>query len=275
VVAETQESAEALIARSLAVADDESDERWEPVRTLHRRGDRPTFEAADALCRSTDPVQRCLGADILARLGLGEEPFLDERLAVLCELADRETNLNVLYSALSALGHLGDQRALEQLLRHSHHPDRDIRFAVAVALPACLAEGVMSSETAALLRLMEDQDEEVRDWATFGVGTLLEIDGPEIRDALVRRLSDPGADTSGEAVVGLARRKDPRCVEAIDRALVSANVGNLVVEAAAELGDSRFLPALEALDAAGWANDDPRGDWLATAISRCSAPTKD
>jgi hypothetical protein len=94
-------------------------------------------------------------------------------------------------------------------MRHSHHPHRDIRFAFAVALPACLAEGVSSSATAALLSLMEDQDEEVRDLATFGVGSLLEIDGPEIPDALVRRLADPGADTSGEAMVGLAQSSLP------------------------------------------------------------------
>lgn len=110
----------------------------------------------------------------------------------------------------------------------------------------------------------------IRDWATFGVGSILDIDSAEIRDALARRLSDTGADTSGEAMVGLARRNDPRCFEVIDRALAAEDVGNLVVEAAAELGDPRLLPALKALDRAGWAGDDPRGQWLARAIARCS-----
>ena len=113
------------------------------------------------------------------------------------------------------------------------------------------------------------EDDEIRDWATLGVGSILDVDSAEIRDALARRLSDPGADTSGEAMVGPARRNDPRCFEFIDRALAAEDVGNLVVEAAAELGDPRLLPALEALDRAGWAVEDPRGQWLAKAIERC------
>jgi HEAT repeat protein len=119
----------------------------------------------------------------------------------------------------------------------------------------------------ALIDLMDDEDEDVRDWATFGLGVQLEADGPEIRDALARRITDPGNDTSGEALVGLARRKDPRCFEPISEALRFSVVGNLIVEAAAQLGDPRLLPALEALDRAGWAKDDPRGEWLGKAIA--------
>ena len=64
---------------------------------------------------------------------------------------------------------------------------------------------------------MEDEDEDVRDWATFGVGeiALLEnevwryLDSPDIRAALRKRLDDTFEDARREAIWGLARRRDP------------------------------------------------------------------
>ena len=60
---------------------------------------------------------------------------------------------------------------------------------------------------------MEDESDEVRDWATFGLGSLcVDLksgqyqDSPEIRDALYARLNDPAA--RDEAIWGLAQRKD-------------------------------------------------------------------
>src|SRR5262249_16743405 len=49
-------------------------------------------------------------------------------------------------------------------------------------------------------------DESVRDWATFGLGQLIERDTPKLRAALLVRLEDPDEKTRIEAVRGLARR---------------------------------------------------------------------
>jgi HEAT repeat protein len=84
----------------------------------------------------------------------------------------------------------------------------------------------------------------VRDWATFGLGTQIDTDTPEIREALHQRLNDPDADTRAEAMVGLARRKDLSALEPILEGLSGDEVDDLVIEAAAELGDPRLLPAL-------------------------------
>jgi HEAT repeat protein len=56
-----------------------------------------------------------------------------------------------------------------------------------------------------LAKLTADEDEEVRDWATFGLGVLGDIDTVEIREALAARLSDANDDAREEAVVGLAK----------------------------------------------------------------------
>jgi len=63
---------------------------------------------------------------------------------------------------------------------------------------------------------MEDENEVVRDWATFelGSGDVVEAgvmhypDSPEIRAALRRRTEDNYEDARREAIWGLAKRRD-------------------------------------------------------------------
>jgi HEAT repeat protein len=87
-------------------------------------------------------------------------------------------------------------------------------------------------------------------------------DDPEIRRAFRDRRADGDAPdateddvhASAEAAMGLARRHDPAVRPWLERqlALPEHEVGNLVVEAAGELGDPALLPALLALRDAGW-----------------------
>jgi len=67
----------------------------------------------------------------------------------------------------------------------------------------------------ALLALMQDVDEEVRHWATFGLGVLGDLNSDEIRDALSQRTTDPDSDVREESLVGLAKRKDQRVTQLI------------------------------------------------------------
>ncbi len=67
------------------------------------------------------------------------------------------------------------------------------------------------------MELMEDETDEVRDWATFGLGQFDRFeediphypDSPEIRAAFYKRLGDTYEDARREAIWGLSRRKDP------------------------------------------------------------------
>jgi HEAT repeat protein len=88
------------------------------------------------------------------------------------------------------------------------HPDATVRYGVAFALedfesPAALA---------ARIALSRDIDCEVRDRATFGIGSVSELDSSEIREALRDRLGDPDIDVRSEAILGLARRKEDAVV---------------------------------------------------------------
>ncbi len=113
---------------------------------------------------------------------------------------------DVLYSAILALQHVDAARAAAHVLAFSNHPNENVRYAVAFAL--C---GVDSEEAInALLTLAKDEDDDVRNWATFGLGQQSDADTPWIREALAARLEDQDEDVRYGAIIGLARRRDVR-----------------------------------------------------------------
>jgi HEAT repeat protein len=108
----------------------------------------------------------------------------------------------VVNSAAWALAHLADDTAISALIKARSHADSSVRQAVAVGL----AGSVRPEAIATLIELMED---EVRNWATFALGTQSAEDSPQIREALRNRLTDTFSDVRDEATWGLALRKDP------------------------------------------------------------------
>jgi hypothetical protein len=70
-------------------------------------------------------------------------------------------------------------------------------------------------------------------------------------------------------MVGLARRKDARVLESLNRELASDYVGRLAVEAAEAIGDPRLYPALASLKSR-WAPDGPDAKVLEDALAKCS-----
>jgi HEAT repeat protein len=121
-----------------------------------------------------------------------------------------------------------------------NHPDAGVRFGVVLGV-SC-HEDDLAIQT--LMELSADPDADVRNWATFGLGSQIDSDTPAIRASLVARLTDEDADTRGEALVGLARRQDQRMIEPLLKDLEDGYAGSLLVEAAAQIGDPRVYPAL-------------------------------
>ncbi len=262
--------AQALIERALAISDEEDEHYWALVGDLQRLSGPNTFEAMVDLCRANSEAKQRLGLNVLAQLGYESgRPFLEQTLPIVISFCESTGSVPVLRDALAALGHLHDPRGLESVLHLVEHPNEDVRWQVASSLPFVAGDPPDPRSVEALITLTSDEDSDVRDWATFGLGTQLEIDDERIRQALMDRLDDPDGDTAGEALVGLAARHDPRVVERISARLEQPSVGNLIIEAAEKMGDSRFLPFLHALKQRGWDKDDPRGWWLDRAISAC------
>jgi HEAT repeat protein len=261
---------EALLRRGAEIADVMPEERAAIVTGLHGRDDRRTFAAACAMARSDGLEQRIIGLDVLGQIGYSSgRPFLTETLpVVLSSFADDRPE--VLSSAILALGHLADRRGLEAVVAHAGHPSPQVRFAVAAALPAVAGDPPEGAAIEALIALTSDPDTQVRDWAAMGLNAPCEADSPKIRQALADRLDDPDGDVAGEALLGLAQRRDPRALAPVLRRLASPRPGNLIVEAAGALGAPEALPALLRLKKAGWAEHDPRPPVLDQAIAACS-----
>jgi HEAT repeat protein len=250
---------------SLALTEQDEDAAWEAVTILHYKGSREVLEAATRLCASDSADERQLGADILGQLGVPDRTFPDECFEILAAMLTKETDPNVLECIGVAFGHLKDPRAIELLLPLKCHANSDVRFGVVLGLTGHDRPDVI----AALIELSRDDEELVRTWATFALGTMSSADSPPIREALFARIFDPHDETRGEAVVGLALRKDERVIEPLISDLSSGNAGRLTLEAAEAIGDPRLYPALVELKNC-CSTDTPNAALLEDALASCA-----
>jgi HEAT repeats/PBS lyase HEAT-like repeat len=256
-----------LIHKSRSLFDDQG--YWGCISALRRRGDQETFDQCVIWARDGSPEKRVAAADILAELGyLSGLPFATQTLPLLEPFLD-DDDAGVIASALWAFGKLkiGDPAVLAALVTHA---DADIRSALVGALSGRDDQVSISG----LVLLTRDRNRDVRNWATFGLGQLTEVDSPEIRAALLERLddSDPAlaAEICGEALIGLARRGDLRVIGPLRQELAGPFRGAWCIEAAEVLKDERLLPLLIALRSRLEARDvSAFGDHLDRAIAAC------
>ena len=247
-------------AAALAItAVEDSDERWEAVTALRQRPERAVFERAADWCVSTNAAHRELGADILAQLGAPACPFALESTPLLAGLL-RDPVEDVVVEALYAVGHLR-VGSTPEIAAFARHVSERIRRATAHALGG----RDEPSSIDALCVLTADVDSDVRDWATFALGTLCDSDTPEIREALVARLADDDDGIRGEALVALARRGDKRATAALGAELARPEVSTLAIEAAELLPSREFITPLRAL----W--DSSPDENIFRALQACEA----
>lgn len=205
-------------------------------------------------------------------------PFKKQTLPILINATksklqspENEVEVSALQSVIFALGRMEDKLARQRILEFADHRSEDIRYAVVHGLLTIDED----DEIAALIKLSRDTDEDVRNWATFGLGTQIDRDTAEIRDALAQRLNEGKSDVEqeilGEALVGLARRKDKQIVDLLLKRLENDSVGSLDVEAAAEIGDARLCEALLKLKK-WW---DVNESLLEEAIENCCNSNKE
>lgn len=252
---------EDLIATALSAPDE--DRAWDAVCALHWRGSREVLDRASRLCRSDCAIERRLGADILGQLGVPDRRFPEESLHTLLGMLGGEPNASVVRAVLVALSHHGRLEAVDPASRLRCHADPEVRHAVVLALMGHKEDRAIDT----LIELTRDPEARVRDWATFALGTLVDVDTPELRQALVERLTDDDFDSRGEAFVGLASRQDRRVLPALQAELASDCVGRLSVEAASLIGDPCLYPLL--VDLQGWWDEDGDRELLEEALQAC------
>ncbi len=254
-----------IISAALATEDDE--EYWDLVLVLKHRGTREVFEAARELTESDDPDRRVLGVDILSEIGLPGRVFLSDTIELLVAMLEHETDEDVMQMICYAFGRNPEAGVVEPLVKLKDHPSARVRDALVFGLLG--QENDLAAE--ALIELSGDPDDEVRNWATFGLGQQIDIDPPGIREALIRRLDDPFDAVRGEALRGLAKRGDERVIESLIRELgIIAEADewwDYAFEAAENLPDPRLHPALMAAKESGI-----EGSTLDRAIALCRTP---
>jgi len=152
----------------------------------------------------------------------------------------------------TAVAWCAEHTALPEVLELAGHHDAEVRRAVAQALPRLSEPPRPPAVVAALVALSADPVAEVRDWACYALGTRLsDVDSPGLRDALAARLADTDPHTRCEALLGLARRRDPRALRAVRERLAGEDVRLTEVQAAGALGDPS-LHVLVRAHLAGW-----------------------
>ncbi len=232
--------------------DEDDEEYWQPIRSLQYR--LPTIaEQIETMLRSSDPKSRDTAATILGQSSVEEKweaPHCAEKLVAALKL---EKSADALISIIFALGHLHHAPSIEAILPLGKHPDPNVRYAVVQSLSGY----EIPEANAALIELSSDPDHDVRNWATFGLGSQIETDTPAIRQALLNRLGEQDSEIRGEALVGLADRGDTRLVSPFLRELTRidrdpvlvAEAADAIIRAACNTGASNWLPVLEKLSA--------------------------
>jgi HEAT repeat protein len=228
-----------------------------------------TFTKVVEFCESGDPAVRGEAARILGQLGTPDRPFRKAACPQLTKLLENDADSSVRASAAAALGHLGNPAAIPYLIQSAKDSEPEVRHDTAFALGHFNSPEVVE----ALIGLSGDPVEDVRSWAAFGLGTCLDADTEEIRDALLLRLSEADPEIRGEALIGLAKRHDPRVITPLIQELSGEFYGSWCLEAAELLADARLLPDLIALKNRIAGQVESRFiESLDDAISACQQP---
>ena len=263
-----------LLAAALGGENDETS--WLAIRELQKRATPPAFEAACALCADSDPVRRSCGAKILSEFGYagwsGEDLSSACAGALLPLLEDIDENVR--FEGARALSKRKDNRCLPILIAMTSHPELDTRWSVVNAL----GRFDDRAATDAVIGMTRDNEKLIRDWATFALGSLTDADYPELRDALFARIGDADSATRGEALRGLAARRDDRIWPALDHEIRSLDPddenGDMVLDCCLDAVESLKHPRLIApLEAVSQSLDETMperwGERIQNAIAVC------
>ncbi len=252
-----------------ALASPDTPESEQAIDALRESGTRSAAERAMGLVQSADRNERLTGIDVMNDFGAKQNfQFQSEFAPLLVRTLETDDELQLL-KAINCVAKTGTPAALGPLLRLASHRSKEVRLRVAQGLPS-LTRGERLSEdhplVCELLNMMTDDDTDVRDWATFGIGSQVSVDGKLIRSALQVALNDPDEDVRAEALSGLVQRRDQCAYQELVRSLTNESVGRLAVKAAAVLGDERLTDILQELTD-WWDVDIESLEW---ALYRCS-----
>lgn len=239
--AEIEREVESFVAFATSGHTDE-ELLWKRQQALVARDDAATvLEVAEGLVAESDPDRREIGLVLVRQAAQLDRKALHETaIAILRDALRAETEVGPLAAAVVGLGQLDDEGSRDAILALAAHPDPAVRQAVAFSAPSV---GFDAPAQSILIELSGDADDDVRDWATFGLGALTDADYPELRAALFARVEDVHYETRVEAIFGLARRQDERVRPHLLRELRDPDHPKMLDDAAGYLdsGSGRYF----------------------------------
>ncbi|WP_339889907.1 hypothetical protein [uncultured Flavobacterium sp.] len=217
---------------------------WNYISELRKRKSKDIFEKSFLFTKSENIKEKIIGINVLAQFGY---PRLHKKIILkrFFELLKTEKDKKVLSSILYAIGHNNENLTVNQInFICSFKKNRSVL--IKHSLISAILSKTENLAIKTLIELSNDKDSDIRDWATFGLGTQIEIDNSEIRRALWERVNDNDEITREEAIFGLAKRKDIKIKEILIKELKKIDeFGSLILEAIEEFQDKDFIKLIE------------------------------
>jgi HEAT repeat protein len=217
---------------------------WDNIRAIRARPSKEVFDSCIEFTKSENLKERLIGVHVLAQLGMPPRPFQKEILRLFFQLLEKENDSQILSAILYGIGHNNEKLTasqIEHLIIFKNHFNTEVREALVFALLGVASPKAIDT----LIALTRDKRAAIRDWATFGVGTLIDDDNETIREVLWDRTNDKNKNVKLEAIAGLVKRKVLKVKEIIKRELNGGEFGTILFDSIQELNDKEFIPLLE------------------------------
>ncbi len=243
---------------------------WDNIRELRSRPSNELFTKCVSLVKSKNVKKRLIGIEVLSQLGVSPRPFIDETLKVFFDILRKEKINDVISTILYGIGHNNENLTnsnIKFLCSFMNNKNIDVKHGLVFALGGI--ENDIAIET--LIVYSKDRSNVVRDWATFNLGTQIDIDTPVLRKALWNRVNDKNIIVRREAIHGLARRKDNNIKDYIIKELepIDSNC-SILLESIEELNDNEFIPILEQILKKEGIDKLVNTEWLNNTIEKLS-----
>jgi hypothetical protein len=219
---------------------------YDNLSALRKRATKEVFDRCCLLINTGNDKERYVGVTVLAQLGGMARPFYKPSIKLFFKILPKEKNFDVLFALIYAIGHNNEKITTAEInIIAPFKNNASFRIRKALAFALLCVDNIIAINI--LIELSADKNTGVRSWATFGLGTQISRKSKSITTALWNRINDKDQETRFEAIVGLAKRKDPRIKDIIKREISADIYGHLIFRAITELGDLEFLPILEQL----------------------------
>ncbi|WP_445720816.1 hypothetical protein [Flavobacterium sp.] len=233
---------------------------WNYISELRKRKTEDIFEKSISLTNTENQKEKIIGINILAQFGFPRK-HKNQILKTFFDLLKTEKDKNVISSIFYGIGHNNEkltEKQIEQICAFKNHKSINVKFSLVSALLSI--EQTKAIET--LIELSNDKNSDVRDWATFGIGTQIEENNENIQNALWKRINDKDIDTKNEAIVGLAKRNVIGINEIIKTEIIGNEFNTLIFEAIEYTKDKELLNLLKENFELNKNNIEINPDWI-------------